>query len=146
MNEDVYFKYSFWLISKVNKTTKIPLKHTSNKYIRVDHISKSVSNVDSKLFIPFQYIRIYTKKIFSHIGTDLGVPQGGSNFTKGLIRANMSKTRKWPYLAWFSSKLKNKTTFFSSTLKVWQNKVVLFFHFKPKWARYGHFLVLKFLI
>ena len=114
--------------------------------IRVDHISKSVSNVDSKLFIPFQYIRIYTKKIFSHIGTDLGVPQGGSNFTKGLIRANMSKTRKWPYLAWFSSKLKNKTTFFSSTLKVWQNKVVLFFHFKPKWARYGHFLVLKFLI
>ena len=103
--------------------------------IRVDHISKSVSNVDSKLFIPFQYIRIYTKKIFSHIGTDLGVPQGGSNFTKGLIRENMSKTRKWPYLAWFSSKLKNKTTFFSSTLKVWQNKVVLFFHFKPKWAR-----------
>ena len=61
---------------------------------RVDHISKSVSNVDSKLFIPFQYIRIYTKKNVSHIGTDLGVPQGGSNFTKGLIRANMSKTRK----------------------------------------------------
>ena len=104
---------------------------TKTSTIRVDHISKSVSNVDSKLFIPFQYIRIYTKKIFSHIGTDLGVPQGGSNFTKGLIRANMLKTRKWPYLAWFSSKLKNKTTFFSSTLKVWQNKVVLFFHFKP---------------
>ena len=113
---------------------------------RVDHISKSFSNVDSKLFIPFQYIRIYTKKNFSHIEADLGVPQGGSNFTKGLIRANMLKTRKWPYLAWFSSKLKNETTFFSSTLKVWQNKVVLFFHFKPKWAIYGHFLVFKFLI
>ena len=61
---------------------------------RVDHISKSFSNVDSKLFIPFQYIRIYTKKNFSHIEADLGVPQGGSNFTKGLIRANMLKTRK----------------------------------------------------
>ena len=61
---------------------------------RVDHISKSVSNIDSKLFILFLYMRIHTKKNFSHIGTDLGVPQGGSNFTKGLIRANMSKTRK----------------------------------------------------
>ena len=85
---------------------------------RVDHISKSVSNVDSKLFIPFQYIRIYTKKNFSHIEADLGVPQGGSNFTKGLIRANMLKTLKCSYLAYFRLKGKNKNTFFSSVLKV----------------------------
>ena len=78
----------------ITQKTEFNAADTADAYTRVDHISKSVSNVDSKLFIPFQYIRIYTKKIFSHIGTDLGVPQGGSNFTKGLIRANMSKTRK----------------------------------------------------
>ena len=48
-----------------------------------------------------------------------------------------------PYLAHFSLKWKNKTTLFSSTLKVEENKVVLFFHFKPNWARYGRFLVYK---
>ena len=39
--------------------------------------------------------------------------------------------------------MKNKTTLVSSTLKVEENKVVLFFHFKPNWARYGRFLVYK---
>ena len=83
--------------AQIPKPNKLPLEAKPTDFwgrIRVDHISKSVSNVDSKLFIPFQYIRIYTKKIFSHIGTDLGVPQEGSNFTKGRLRANMTKTRK----------------------------------------------------
>ena len=51
------------------------------------------------------------------------------------------KTRKWPYLAHFSIKWKNNTTLFSSTFKVEENKVVLFFHFKLKWARYGNFYI-----
>ena len=38
------------------------------------------------------------------------------------------KSRKWPYLAHFSSKWKNKTTFFSPTFKVEENKVFLFLH------------------
>ena len=38
---------------------------------------------------------------------------------------------------------KNKTTLFSSTLKVEAKKVVLFFHFELRWARYGHWLVYK---
>ena len=53
------------------------------------------------------------------------------------------KTSQWPYHAYFSSKWKNKTTFFSSTLKVGEIKVVLFFHFELKWVRYGHWLVYK---
>ena len=57
----------------------------------------------------------------------------------------MEKNKKWPYLDYFSLNQKNKTTFFSSTLKVWENKVVLFFHFKLKWARYGHFYVSQLL-
>ena len=38
---------------------------------------------------------------------------------------------------------KDKTTFFSQTLKVEENKVVLFFWFELKWARYWHFSFLK---
>ena len=36
---------------------------------------------------------------------------------------------------------KNKTTFFSSTLKVGEQKAVLFFNFELKWARYGWLFV-----
>ena len=56
------------------------------------------------------------------------------------------KSRKWPYLAHFSSKWKNKTTLFPSTLKVGKKKVVLFFHFELKWLSYGHFYVSQHLI
>ena len=38
---------------------------------------------------------------------------------------------------------KNKTTFFTSTFKSQEKKVVLFFHFELRWARYGHWLVYK---
>ena len=47
---------------------------------------------------------------------------------------------KMPLSRTFWLKMKNKTTLFSSTLKVWWNKVVLFFLFELKQARYGHFL------
>ena len=57
------------------------------------------------------------------------------------FQIQISKMKKWPYLAQFSSKQKNKTTFFSSTLKVGEEKVVLFFHFELKWARYGWLFV-----
>ena len=58
----------------------------------------------------------------------------------------MERIKKWSYLANFSLNQKNKTTFFSSTLKVEENKVVLFFHFELKWARYDHFFDFKILI
>ena len=51
------------------------------------------------------------------------------------------KSRKWPYLTHFSPKWKNKTTLFPSTLKVGEKKVVLFFNFELKWARYGWLFV-----
>ena len=56
------------------------------------------------------------------------------------------KSRKWLYLAHFSPKWKNKTTFFSSTLKVREKKVVLVFHFEQKWPSYGHFHVSQHMI
>ena len=37
--------------------------------------------------------------------------------------------------------MKNNIILFSSTLKVEENKVVLFFHFKLKQARYGNFYI-----
>ena len=49
--------------------------------------------------------------------------QRASNWQK------MERIKKWSYLANFSLNQKNKTTFFSSTLKVGENKVVLFFSF-----------------
>ena len=50
------------------------------------------------------------------------------------------KKRKWPYLTYFSSKRKNKTTLFSATFKAKQNKVVLVFQFELKWVRYSHIM------
>ena len=41
-------------------------------------------------------------------------------------------------------KEKNKTTLFPSTLKVWENKVVLFFHFEPNWGSYEDFMFQNF--
>ena len=56
---------------------------------RVDHISKKCAKQFSKLFIPFLDIRIDTKKMYSSIGDDLGVPQAAflfrGNFVKILI-------------------------------------------------------------
>ena len=49
--------------------------------------------------------------------------------------------RKWPYLAHFSLKWKNKTTLFCQTFKVEEKKVVSFFKFELNQARYGHLLV-----
>ena len=50
------------------------------------------------------------------------------------------KKLKLPYHVYLSSKWKNKTTLFSPTFKVKQNKVVLFFQFELKWMRYGHIM------
>jgi len=51
------------------------------------------------------------------------------------------KRRKWPYLTPETRNLKNKSTFFSSSLKVEENKVLLFFGFGASGLRYGHFLI-----
>ena len=53
-------------------------------------------------------------------------------FCTFLFESKIFKTRKCLYLACLGLKWKNKTTLFSSTLNVWQNKVVLFFSF---WAK-----------
>ena len=55
------------------------------------------------------------------------------------------KTRKRPYLSPWVSNGKNKTTLFSSTLKVGENKVVLFFGFRAQEPSYGRFLVFSHL-
>ena len=54
--------------------------------------------------------------------------------------------RKWPYLAHFSPKLKNKDTLYSPTFKVGECKVVLFFHFGSKLTRYSHFVFFLFFL
>ena len=50
--------------------------------------------------------------------------------------------RKWPYLSPEATNLKNKGTLFSSTLKVEEKKVSLFFGFVASGQRYGHFVIL----
>ena len=44
-----------------------------------------------------------------------------------LLHFQSLKKRKWPYLAYFSSKWKNNTTLFSPTFKVRENKVCLLY-------------------
>ena len=51
------------------------------------------------------------------------------------------KTRKLRYLCHMASKWKNNGTFFSSTLKVQEKNVPLFFSFEASWLRYDHFLI-----
>ena len=46
---------------------------------------------------------------------------------------------KWPYLSPEVTNLKNKGTLFSSTLKVKEKKVPLFFRLGASGLRYGHF-------
>ena len=55
--------------------------------------------------------------------------------------AIFQKMRKWPYLSPGASNPKNKGTFFSSTFKVEEKKVPLFFGFGTSGLRYGSFLI-----
>ena len=55
---------------------------------RVDHIFKKCFIIISTPLIPLQYIRRDTKKNFSSIGEDLGVPQAPS-FFKGSHQSKM---------------------------------------------------------
>ena len=50
-------------------------------------------------------------------------------------------TSKWPYLSHMASKKKSEGTFFSSTFKVEEKKVPLFFRFVVSGMRYRHFLI-----
>ena len=60
------------------------ISYLSHIFIRVDHISKKCAKHYSKLFIPFLDIRIDTKKIYSSIRVDLGVPQAAFPFSLSL--------------------------------------------------------------
>ena len=48
--------------------------------------------------------------------------------------------RKWSYLKNEGKTEKNKTTFFSQTLKVGENEVPLFLYISAYFPRYGHFM------
>jgi len=59
-----------------------------------------------------------------------------------MIASTWSQTKKkWPYLSSEATNLKNKSTFFSPTLKVKEKKVLLFFRFVASELRYGHFVL-----
>ena len=81
---------------------------------------------------------------FFGIHYGFGPPPSQSLFTIWHSFLAKEKKLKLPYLAYFSSKWKNKTTLFSPTLKVRENKVVLFFQFELKWARYRQFPIWNF--
>ena len=49
------------------------------------------------------------------------------------------KNSKWPYIRLLASNQENKGTLFSQTLKVRENKLVLFSWFEAKWQRYSNF-------
>ena len=51
-----------------------------------------------------------------------------------------NEERKWRYLCPWALNKKNKTTLFSTTFKVEENKVVLFFSLGAQGQSYGHFL------
>ena len=51
-----------------------------------------------------------------------------------------TKSTNCPYLCQTTSNPKYKGTFFSSTFKVWEEKVPSDFHLKTNWPRYGRFV------
>ena len=121
--------------TKNQKSRKWPyLAHFSSKWKNKTTLLSSTLKVGEKKVVLFFHLELkwatYGHFYFSQLLT---------------FKTKMSKLRKWPYLAHFCSKWKNKTTLFSSTLKVEEKKVVLFFHFELKWARYGHFYVSQLL-
>jgi len=58
-----------------------------------------------------------------------------------LTQSQTKKMRKWPYLSPETPNPKSKGTFFSSTLKVEEMEVPLFFNLGTSGLRYGHFLI-----
>ena len=91
-------------------------------------------------------LKVGEKKVVLFFHFELKWPSYGHFYVSQHCISEMKnqKSRKWPYLAHFSFKWKNKTTLYPSTLKVGEKKVVLFFHLELKWARYGYFLVFRF--
>ena len=53
------------------------------------------------------------------------------------FKASLSSTGTWLPTG---TELGNKSTFFTGTLKVWENKVVLLFSVLPYFLRYGRFM------
>ena len=53
------------------------------------------------------------------------------------------KSTKCHYLEYLASNHKNNDTFFSSTLKVEENKVLSDFDFEANWRSYGHFVIFQ---
>ena len=62
-------------------------------------------------------------------------------FMIALTQSQTKKMREWPYLSPETPNPKNKGTFFSSSLKVEEIEVPLFFRLGASGLRYGHFLI-----
>ena len=60
----------------------------------------------------------------------------------GYFETKYYEMTKQLYLGLWASNKKNKTTLFTETFKVGENKVVLFLGFKAPRQSYGHFYVL----
>ena len=60
------------------------------------------------------------------------------HFEKFAFTANI---RKWSYLSQEATNAKNKSTFFSSTFKVEEKKVPLFFGLEAPGLRYDNFVI-----
>ena len=107
-----------------------------------------------KLFILYFYVTIWME--FTHVYTLVFwlIRAQGLNSRIGTFhnikinewtihapQINSREMKKWPYLGPWAFNHKNKTTLFSSILKVGGNKVVLFFWYKAQEPSYGRFLV-----
>ena len=124
-----FFQLSYFLLKSL-KTKKLPyFAHFSSKWKNKGTLFPSTLKVGEKKVVLFFHFELKWLS-YGHFYVSQHLISGTKN----------QKSRKWPYLTHFSPKWKNKTTLFSSTLKVGENKVSLFFHFEPNWARCGHFL------
>ena len=128
------------LITGSNKKAKFLQRGKTRKWPYLTWFSSKLKN---KTTLFSSTLKVREKKVVLVFHFEQKWPSCGHfHISQNMISETKNqKSRKWPYLAHFSSKWKNKTTLFSSTLKVGEKKVVLFFHFEQKWPSYGHFHV-----
>ena len=107
----------------------------------MDHISKKCFKCRQQVVYPISIHKdIYQKNFHPYRNWFRGATRR-LKFYKGTHKGKYVKNKKMTISRLILLKIEKKTTFFSSTLKVGEEIVVLFFHFELKWARYGWLFV-----
>jgi len=137
-----HFKIKWARYGNFNVSRLLTFKTKILKSIKWPYLAHCSSNWKNKTTLFYLTLKVEEKKVVLIFHFKLKWARYGHFYVSHFFtfKTKILKSRKWPYLAHFSSKWKNKTTLFSLTFKVEEKKVVLFFHFRLKWGKNGYFL------